>query len=98
MELDPSAACPGASVGSREHRRAKVDTDYLRDRRVIGDIPSGADARIEDSAGQPLEEVRTNVAIASVLEREIKKVVERRDTLIAVEERGHKCHPYGRTS
>ena|SRR5215218_48036 len=79
----PELLC--ALPGAGQHRRAEVDADDAHARRIERDVAPSAHTRIEDPARQSLEKERANVAVATVLERQIENVIEWSDALVSIQ-------------
>src|SRR6266849_10873530 len=87
-QLDFSAPRRAPASGARQHRRAEIDAHDPGAGRIEWKITSGADARVQYQARKSGKELRPDLAIATVFERQIQDVVERRNALIAREVRG----------
>jgi hypothetical protein len=103
-ELDLGAEPVPSPLGPPQHRRADVDADHRRARRVEGDVAPGSDPGVEQPARQPLEQQRPDPPIPPDLERQVEQIVERRDALVSAERTqtvlspgwraaAPKCHP-----
>src|SRR5215831_7988612 len=73
--------------GARQHGRTEIDSHNPGDGRIEWEIPSRAHACVQYQAGKSGKELRPDLVVATALERQIQKVVERRNALIAREVR-----------
>src|SRR5215470_9464428 len=81
-----------ASAGSvRQHRWAEIDAHDLGAGRIERKIPSRTHARIEYHARKSRKELRPDLAVATILERQVQDIIERRNALIALKIRGLSC-------
>lgn len=88
-QFDGFRRCLQRSLRPRQRRGTGVDSDDLRAGRLLGQVAAGTDAGIEQPAGKPAEEERTDMAIARVFERPVEQIVKRRYALITVDTADH---------
>jgi hypothetical protein len=67
---------------ARQHRRAQIDPDDGGPGRIEREVAAGADAGVEDAAGEPAKHLRPDPAIAPDLARELVQIISPGDVLI----------------
>src|SRR6266566_1512455 len=87
-QLDFSGRRRASAGSAREHRRAEIDAHDLGAGRVEWKTPPRAHAGVEYQSRKAGKELRPDLAIATIFERQVQDIVERRDALIAREIRG----------